>query len=198
MSLDELIWKIYNDTGYFNYVGLMRNGELRQANLKMLFERAKQCESISFKGLYNFINYIEKIKTSSKDMDSAKIIGENDDVVRIMSIHKSKGLEFPVVILANSGKQFNLQDLNSKILLHPELGIGVKYIDYDMQITYDTLSKRAIKNKMKIETLSEEMRVLYVALTRAKEKIIITGLAKKEKQDKMLENVEKYDELNIM
>ena len=84
-------------------------------------------------------------------MDSAKIIGENDDVVRIMSIHKSKGLEFPVVILANSGKQFNLQDLNSKILLHPELGIGVKYIDYDMQITYDTLSKRAIKNKMKIE-----------------------------------------------
>ena len=101
LSLDELIWKIYNDTGYFNYVGLMRNGELRQANLKMLFERAKQCESISFKGLYNFINYIEKIKTSSKDMDSAKIIGENDDVVRIMSIHKSKGLEFPVVILAN-------------------------------------------------------------------------------------------------
>ena len=198
LSLDELIWKIYNDTGYFNYVGLMRNGELRQANLKMLFERAKQCESISFKGLYNFINYIEKIKTSSKDMDSAKIIGENDDVVRIMSIHKSKGLEFPVVILANSGKQFNLQDLNSKILLHPELGIGVKYIDYDMQITYDTLSKRAIKNKMKIETLSEEMRVLYVALTRAKEKIIITGLAKKERQDKMLENVEKYDELNIM
>ena len=198
LSLDELIWKIYNDTGYFNYVGLMRNGELRQANLKMLFERAKQCESISFKGLYNFINYIEKIKTSSKDMDSAKIIGENDDVVRIMSIHKSKGLEFPVVILANSGKQFNLQDLNSKILLHPELGIGVKYIDYDMQITYDTLSKRAIKNKMKIETLSEEMRVLYVALTRAKEKIIITGLSKKEKQDKMLENVEKYDELNIM
>ena len=198
LSLDELIWKIYNDTGYFNYVGLMRNGELRQANLKMLFERAKQCESISFKGLYNFINYIEKIKTSSKDMDSAKIIGENDDVVRIMSIHKSKGLEFPVVILANSGKQFNLQDMNSKMLLHRELGVGVKYIDYDMQITYDTLSKRAIKNKMKIETLSEEMRVLYVAITRAKEKIIITGLAKKGKQDKMLENVEKYDELNIM
>ena len=153
----------------------MPNGNLRQANLKMLFERAKKYETASFKGLYNFINYIEKIKTSSKDMDSAKIIGENDDVVRIMSIHKSKGLEFPIVILANSGKQFNLQDLNSKILLHPELGIGVKYIDYDMQITYDTLSKRAIKNKMKIETLSEEMRVLYVALTRAKEKIIITG-----------------------
>ena len=198
LSLPELIWKIYNDTGYFNYVGLMKNGELRQANLKMLFERAKQCESISFKGLYNFINYIEKIKTSSKDMDSAKIIGENDDVIRIMSIHKSKGLEFPVVILANVGKQFNLQDLNQKILLHPELGIGVKYIDYDLQIKYDTLSKRAIKNKIKIETLSEEMRVLYVALTRAKEKIIITGFIKKDKQNKMLENTEKYDKLNLM
>ena len=198
LGLPELIWKIYNDTGYFNYVGLMKNGELRQANLKMLFERAKQCESISFKGLYNFINYIEKIKTSSKDMDSAKIIGENDDVIRIMSIHKSKGLEFPVVILANVGKQFNLQDLNQKILLHPELGIGVKYIDYDLQIKYDTLSKRAIKNKIKIETLSEEMRVLYVALTRAKEKIIITGFIKKDKQNKMLENTEKYDKLNLM
>ena len=198
LSLDEFIWKIYNDTGYYNYVGMMKNGELRQANLKMLFERAKQFESVSFKGLYNFINYIEKLKMSSKDMDSAKIIGENDDVVRIMSIHKSKGLEFPVVILANSGKNFNMQDLNSKILLHPELGIGVKYIDYDLQIQYDTLSKKAIRNKMKIETLSEEMRVLYVALTRAKEKLIITGYVKKEKQDKIFENIEKYEELNNM
>ena len=198
LSLPEFIWKIYNDTGYFNYVGLMKNGELRQANLKMLFEIAKQCENISFKGLYNFINYIEKIKTSSKDMDSARVIGENDDVIRIMSIHKSKGLEFPIVILANTEKQFNLQDLNQKILLHPELGIGVKYIDYDLQIRYDTLSKRAIRNKIKIETLSEEMRVLYVALTRAKEKIIITGFTKKEKIDKMMENVEKYENLSVM
>ena len=198
LSLAEFIWKIYNDTGYFNYVGLMKNGELRQANLKMLFEIAKQCENISFKGLYNFINYIEKIKTSSKDMDSARVIGENDDVIRIMSIHKSKGLEFPVVILSNTGKQFNLQDLNQKILLHPELGIGVKYIDYDIQIRYDTLSKRAIRSKIKLETLSEEMRVLYVALTRAKEKIIITGFSKKEKIDKMMENVEKYENLSVM
>ena len=198
LSLAEFIWKIYNDTGYFNYVGLMKNGELRQANLKMLFEIAKQCENISFKGLYNFINYIEKVKTSSKDMDSARVIGENDDVIRIMSIHKSKGLEFPVVILSNTGKQFNLQDLNQKILLHPELGIGVKYIDYDIQIRYDTLSKRAIRSKIKLETLSEEMRVLYVALTRAKEKIIITGFTKKEKIDKMMENVEKYENLSVM
>ena len=196
LSLDELIWKIYNDTGYYNYVGLMTNGELRQANLKMLFERAKQCESISFKGLFNFINYIDKIKTSSKDMDSAKVIGENDNVIRIMSIHKSKGLEFPVVFLSGTGKQFNMQDLNNKILLHPEIGIGVKYIDYDRQIEYDTLSKQAMKNQIMLETLSEEMRVLYVALTRAKEKLIITGYSTSEKQKEIDEIVYKYDKLN--
>ena len=196
LSLDELIWKIYNDTGYYNYVGLMTNGELRQANLKMLFERAKQCENISFKGLFNFINYIDKIKTSSKDMDSAKVIGENENVIRIMSIHKSKGLEFPVVFLSGTGKQFNMQDLNNKILLHPEIGIGVKYIDYDRQIEYDTLSKQAMKNQIMIETLSEEMRVLYVALTRAKEKLIITGYSTSDKQKEIDEIIYKYDKLN--
>ncbi len=97
LALDEFVWKLYSDTGYYNYVGLMPNGELRQANLKMLFERAKQFETASFKGLYNFINFIEKLKLSSGDLGSAKLIGENDDVIRIMSIHKSKGLEFPVV-----------------------------------------------------------------------------------------------------
>ena len=196
LSLDELIWKIYNDTGYYNYVGLMTNGELRQANLKMLFERAKQCETISFKGLFNFINYINKIKTSSKDMDSAKVIGENENVIRIMSIHKSKGLEFPVVFLSGTGKQFNMQDLNNKILLHPEIGIGVKYVDYDRQIEYDTLSKQAMKNQIMIETLSEEMRVLYVALTRAKEKLIITGYSTSDKQKEIDEIIYKYDKLN--
>ena len=198
LSLDELIWKIYNDTGYYNYVGLMTNGELRQANLKMLFERAKQCESISFKGLFNFINYIDKIKTSSKDMDSAKIIGENENVIRIMSIHKSKGLEFPVVFLSGTGKQFNMQDLNNKILLHTEIGIGVKYIDYEKQIEYDTLSKQAMRNQIMIETLSEEMRVLYVALTRAKEKLIITGYSKNDtsKQEEMETIINSYEKLN--
>ncbi|MCI8273423.1 MAG: helicase-exonuclease AddAB subunit AddA [Clostridia bacterium] len=196
LSLDELIWKIYNDTGFYNYVGLMNNGTLRQANLKMLFERAKQCESISFKGLFNFINYIEKIKASSKDMDSAKIIGENDNVIRIMSIHKSKGLEFPIVFLSGTGKQFNMQDLNKKVLLHADIGIGVKYIDYDKLIEYDTLSKQAIKQQMHVETLSEEMRILYVALTRAKEKIIITGKSTVEKQKEIEELPKKYENVN--
>lgn len=178
LALDELIWKIYSDTGFYNYVGLMPNGELRQANLKMLFQKAKQYESANFKGLYNFINFIDKVKLSSGDMGAAKLIGENDNVIRIMSIHKSKGLEFPIVFLSSTSKQFNLMDLNQNVLLHQELGIGVKYIDYNMQIQYDTLTKAAIRNKMLTETLSEEMRILYVALTRAKEKLIITGLSR--------------------
>lgn len=194
LALDEFIWKLYSDTGYYNYVGLMPNGELRQANLKMLFERAKQFETASFKGLYNFINFIEKLKLSSGDLGSAKLIGENDDVIRIMSIHKSKGLEFPVVFLANTGKQFNLMDLNKNILLHQELGIGVKYINYNKQVQYDTLSKSAIRSKVFTETLSEEMRILYVALTRAKEKLYITGTMNDyEKEiEKMKIQVERY------
>ena len=195
LSLDELIWKIYWNTGYYNYCGLMPNGVLRQANLKMLFQKAKEYESSNFKGLYNFINFIDKIKTSSGDMGSAKLIGENDDVVRIMSIHKSKGLEFPVVFLSSTGKQFNLNDLKEDVLLHQDMGIGAKYIDYDMQIKYDTLSKRAIKDKILTETLSEEMRILYVALTRAKEKLFITGISKdiKKELEKIDSNIERYE-----
>ena len=198
LSLDELIWKLYTDTGFYNYVGLMPNGDLRQANLKMLFQKAKQYEEANFKGLYNFINFIDKLKLSSGDMNSAKIIGENDDVVRIMSIHKSKGLEFPVVFLSSMGKQFNLTDLNKNVLLHQEMGIGVKYIDYDKQIQYDTLNKAAIKNKILLETLSEEMRVLYVALTRAKEKLYVTGISKdyEKELEKIKSNVEKYPKEN--
>ena len=194
LALDELIWKIYLDTGFYNYVGLMPNGELRQANLKMLFQKAKQYESSNFKGLYNFINFIDKLKVSSGDLGSAKLIGENDNVIRIMSIHKSKGLEFPVVFLSSTGKQFNLNDLNQNVLIHQEMGIGVKYIDYEKQIQYDTLSKAAIRNKIFIETLSEEMRILYVALTRAKEKLIITGIVKDyaKELEKMRGQVNRY------
>lgn len=194
LALDELIWKIYTDTGYYNYVGLMPNGEIRQANLKILFQRAKQYETASFKGLFNFIKFIEKLHVSNNDLGSAKLIGENEDVIRIMSIHKSKGLEFPVVFLSSTGKKFNLMDLNNSILLDQDMGIGAKYIDYDKQIEYDTLSKAAIRNKMYTGTLSEEMRILYVALTRAKEKIIITGICKdtKKELEKMQEEVNRY------
>ena len=189
LALDELIWKIYSDTGYYNYVGLMPNGNLRQANLKMLFEIAKKYETASFKGLYNFINFIEKLKINSGDLSSAKIIGENDDVIRIMSIHKSKGLEFPVVFLVNTNKQFNEQDIKKNpVLLHQELGIGAKYINYNAQVQYDTLTREAIKNVIRNENISEEMRILYVALTRAKEKLIITGISND--YTKQLEDIE--------
>ncbi len=191
MALDEFIWKIYLDTGYYNYVSLMPNGILRASNLKILFEKAKQYEKTSFKGLYNFINFIDKLHLSSGDMSGAKLIGENENVVRIMSIHKSKGLEFPIVFLCGTSKQFNMMDINqNSILLHQDLGIGPKYINYEEGEDYTTLAKESIKIKTKTEMISEEMRVLYVALTRAKEKLIITGLEKDYKK-----SIEKKEEL---
>ena len=198
MDLDELIWNIYEETGFLNYVGLMPNGNIRVANLKMLFERAKQYESASFKGLFNFINFIERIKMGSGDLGAAKLIGENEDVVRIMSIHKSKGLEFPVVFLSCTGSGFNMMDLNNDILLHQKIGIGVKYIDYDKQIKYDTISKLALREKLLEENLSEEMRILYVALTRAKEKIYVTGIKKdfEKNKEKMSDFVDIYKKEN--
>ena len=198
MDLDELIWNIYEETGFLNYVGLMPNGNIRVANLKMLFERAKQYESASFKGLFNFINFIERIKMGSGDLGAAKLIGENEDVVRIMSIHKSKGLEFPVVFLSCTGSGFNMMDLNNDILLHQKIGIGVKYIDYDKQIKYDTISKLALREKLLEENLSEEMRILYVALTRAKEKIYVTGIKKdfEKNKEKMSDLVDIYKKEN--
>lgn len=194
LKLDELIWYIYEITGYYNYISLTLNGEVKTANLKMLFEKAKQYEINSFKGLYNFIQYIEKINKTNKDSTSAKIIGENENVVRIMTIHKSKGLEFPIVFLSETNKKFNMKDLNEKFLLNQDIGFGLKYINTKNKIEYETLSKKAIKIKNKNEMLSEEMRLLYVALTRAKEKLIIVGLENnlKESLNKKKEMIESY------
>ncbi|MDF2531153.1 MAG: recombination helicase AddA [Clostridia bacterium] len=175
LSTAELIWYLYNDTGYFSYASAMPGGLQRQANLKLLFEKARQFEETSLKGLFNFVNFIDKLKGSSGDMGGAKILGENANVVRIMSIHKSKGLEFPVVILAGTGKGFNLMDMNKSILLHQDLGFGPDFVDYEKRISYATAAKQALRYKIKLESLSEEMRILYVALTRAKEKLIIFG-----------------------
>ena len=147
-----------------------------------------------------FINFINKVKTNSGDSSSAKIVGENDDVIRIMSIHKSKGLEFPVVILASTGKKFNMQDLNTPLLMEQEIGFGPQYIDSDKKIEFSTAAKDAIRLYSKKQTISEEMRVLYVALTRAREKLIITGMSKnlektlKEKQ----ETLDMYKKSNSM
>lgn len=178
LKLDELLWEIYETTGYYNYVSLMPDGNIKTANLRMLFEKAQDYEAGSFKGLYNFINFIDKVSKSRSDMGAPKLIGENENVIRIMSIHKSKGLEFPIVFLSGTGKQFNMQDLNQSILLHQDMGFGPKYINYERKIEYSTLAKEAMKLRAKTELLSEEMRLLYVALTRAREKLIITGIDK--------------------
>lgn len=192
-SLAELIWEIYVDTGFLEYVGLMPNGILRQANLRMLFERAKEYEKTSFRGLFNFIRFTEKLKNGSSDMAAAKVIGESENVVRMMSIHKSKGLEFPVVFLSCANKKINLQDLKTNILLHKDIGFGPQYIDYERKIEYPTAAKQAIKIVGKTEVIAEEMRILYVALTRAKEKLIITGTVNNIQKE---EN-NKKNELNI-
>lgn len=196
LPLNEFIWKIYKETDYYNYVRLMPNGEVRKANLKMLFDRAKEYEKISFKGLFNFIRYLEKIKNNNSDLASAKVIGENENVVRIMSIHKSKGLEFPIAIISRANKKFNQKDLTDTILMHQDIGIGMQYVNYDRQIEYTTAAKEAIKLKIKEESIAEEMRILYVALTRAKEKLIITGVENDlekslEQKRELLENYEK-------
>lgn len=175
MPVDEFIWHLIMDTSYYGFVGALNNGVKRQANLRILFQRAKQFEGTSLKGLFNFITFINKLRRSSGDMGSAKILGENEDVVRIMSIHKSKGLEFPVVILAGCGKQFNLMDLNNDVLLHEDLGYGPNYINLEKRTSKSSLARTAIKLKQRVEIYSEEIRILYVALTRAKEKLIITG-----------------------
>ena len=190
--LSELIWQIYVETGFLNYASLMPNGSFRKANLKMLFERAKDYEKTSFKGLFNFIRFIERLRLKNSDLSSAKIIGENEDVVRIMSIHKSKGLEFPIVFLCNSNKKINFEDLKGDILFHQDIGIGPEYINYERRIEYSTAAKQAIKLKIKKENISEEMRILYVALTRAKEKLIITAVREDEK-DKLAKKKEELE-----
>ena len=178
MSTDEFLWHLYMKSGYYAYVGALPSGSQRQANLKILFERAKQFEETSFKGIFNFINFIDKIKKSNSDMGSAKTLGENANVVRIMSIHKSKGLEFPIVFCSAMSKNFNTMDFKKDMLYHYELGFGPQLVDLDRRISYPSIAKEALKYKMNLENLSEEMRILYVALTRAKEKLILTGSVK--------------------
>ncbi|GGE72636.1 helicase-exonuclease AddAB subunit AddA [Priestia taiwanensis] len=177
-ALSDLIWKIYRDTGYFDFVGGMPGGKQRQANLRVLYDRARQYEATSFRGLFRFLHFIERMRERGEDLGTARTLGEQEDVVRIMTIHKSKGLEFPVVFVAGLGKQFNRRDIMSKFMLHKELGFGSKYMNPRLRIAYPSLPQLAIKEKMKTELIAEEMRVLYVALTRAKEKLILLGTVK--------------------
>ncbi|WP_231571588.1 UvrD-helicase domain-containing protein [Gordoniibacillus kamchatkensis] len=176
-ALPELIWRLYRETGYFDFVGGLPGGQQRQANLRALYDRARQYESTSLRGLFRFLRFLERMRDSGGDLGTARALGEQENVVRIMSIHKSKGLEFPVVFVAGLGKMFNRSDANEPFVTHKELGFGPRYVDAELRAGYPTLPALAIQRRMKRELLAEEMRVLYVALTRAREKLILLGTA---------------------
>lgn len=174
-SLADLLWEIYRETGYYDFVGGLPGGTQRQANLRALHDRARQYEATSFRGLFRFLRFIERMRDSGGDLGTARALGEQEDVVRIMSIHKSKGLEFPVVFVAGLGKLFNQQDVRSVFLKHKELGFGPRFVDPALRISYPTLPYLAIRRAMRKEMLAEEMRILYVALTRPKEKMYLVA-----------------------
>lgn len=173
-QLATLIWQIYQTTGFLDYVGGMPAGAQRQANLHALYERAADYESNGFKGLFQFVRFIERMQRNDHDLAEAKTKA-TADAVQVMTIHGSKGLEFPVVFLLNASKKFNLQDLNAKAVLNNQLGIGIDYFDQQNRVTAPTLPKLILKSATKKEALAEEMRKLYVALTRAEQRLYIVG-----------------------
>ncbi len=177
LPVSELIFHIYMQTGFYDYQLALDNGEIKQRNLRLLYIRAGEYEKTGVKGLYGFVNFIDEYKGGGGRYDAARDIGEEHDVVRIMSIHKSKGLEFPVVFLCNIGKKFDKRDLNKSVLFHAEVGYGPKFVDLSRGITYPNGIRSAVSIKKELEMISEEMRILYVALTRAKERLIIIGAA---------------------
>lgn len=179
MPMHELLWKIYEETGYFDYVCAMPAGSQRKANLEMLAEKAAAYESTSYRGLFNFVRYIENLQKYEVDFGEASTIGEEENTVRIMSIHKSKGLEFPIVFVAGLGKAFNRQDARSTIAIHQNYGVGCDVVDPLLRTKAPTILKKAIQQILLTESLGEELRVLYVAVTRAKEKLYLSGSLKK-------------------
>ena len=174
-GVPELIWQIYRDTGYYDYVGGMPGGMLRQANLRALHDRARQYEVTNFRGLFRFLRFLERMQDKGSDLAVARALGESEDVVRIMSIHKSKGLEFPIVFVADLGKKINLQDSKALVLCHKTLGVGPYFTNPELRFRYPTLARHGISHKLIMETKAEELRILYVALTRAREKLILVG-----------------------
>ena len=171
----QLILEVLERTGYGSYAKAMPDGAQRSANLNMLVEKAMEYEKTSYRGLFNFVRYIQKLQQYQVDYGEVNLSGVGESAVQIMTIHKSKGLEFPVVFAAGMGKRFNFRDMNASILIHPELGIGADAILPDKRIIAVSLCKQIIRRELLKESLGEELRVLYVALTRAKEKLILCG-----------------------
>jgi ATP-dependent helicase/nuclease subunit A len=177
-SLADLIWQLYSETHFYDFVGGMPGGKQRQANLRALYDRARQYEATSFRGLFRFLRFVERMQNRGDDLGAARALGEQEDVVRLMTIHSSKGLEFPVVFVAGLARRFNMKDINRSYLLDKELGFATRFVDTKLRISYPTLPQLAMKRKLRFDLLAEEMRVLYVALTRAKEKLYLIGTVK--------------------
>lgn len=180
LSVPELIWQLYRETGYYDYVGGLPGGLLKQANLRMLVDHAAEYEKTNFRGLFRFLRFIERMRAMDSDLAAARTLGESEDVVRIMTIHGSKGLEFPLVFVANMGGRFNLQDSRAKVLMHRELGLGPYAVDSARAVRYATPARHAVAAKIVQESKAEELRLLYVALTRARERLILVGSVKDE------------------
>ena len=176
MATDELLWHILNDTGYMEFIGTLEGAPFKKANIRAFINRASTFYKNNGGDICAFSSYVDEISMSGGEGKAAKLIGENDDVVRIMTIHKSKGLEFPIVFVSQCGKRFNTRDVNKSVIMHHDLGIGIDYVDEKKRFAYSMMTKNAIKDKILDENLSEEMRLLYVALTRAREKLYITGV----------------------
>ena len=171
MSSDKLIWQLYEESDFYAFSGAIPGGEEAQANLRLLFERAKQYEAGGFEGLFNFVRYMEHVEQKDTDLSSAKLAGESHNVVRIMTIHKSKGLEFPVVFITGGGKRFNKSSGDGRVLLHKDLGIAPELVDFEDGFRAETPQRSIFKQVADAEQISEEIRKLYVATTRAKERL---------------------------
>lgn len=178
----DLLWDIYETLDYVNYVGAMPNGLVRRANVMALYERAKGFESSGFRGLFRFLRFVESLRDSNQDMAVANVVTEADDVVRLMTIHKSKGLEFPVVFLSGVQKKFNTMDFNSPLLVDKNGGIGLKGYYPDIRVSYPSMPWLYCKSIKSDAMKAEEQRILYVALTRARDKLFLTGYINKEIQ----------------
>lgn len=177
-SIARLIWKIYQETGLLEYVSGMPGGKQRAANLHALYQRANAYEENNFKGLHQFISFIQRMQDLDKDLAQPNSIEANDDTVKVMTVHGSKGLEFPIVMYLDMSKNFNMMDVNSNTVFDAQKGIGITLADNETRLQYRTMQRGVISNQKKISTVSEEMRLLYVALTRAKQKLIMFGFAK--------------------
>lgn len=178
LPLEEFIWNLMWETGYYTYCGALPAGRQRQANLRALADKARDFKQSGYGGIYGFLTYIQALENRRIPTGQVKLINENDDLVRIMTIHKSKGLEFPVVIVAGLGKRFNFNKAGKGFLAHKDLGIGMTRNDYRGHWYRKTLMQTAIERKMRQEDLEEEIRILYVAFTRAKDYLILLGASK--------------------